>query len=85
MTGEGFYRNETVTIYWDSTGSTGRVLTTTSANAFGEISVNVSIPILRRVRTISSAREANRRFRHPAPTPSPVRQPVRVNLAFRSR
>ena len=44
MTGEGFYRNEAVTIYWDSTGSTGQVLTTTSANAFGEISVNVSIP-----------------------------------------
>jgi hypothetical protein len=44
VTGVGFHRGETVSIFWDSTGSTGTLLTTTTANDQGEINANVSIP-----------------------------------------
>jgi hypothetical protein len=44
VTGNGFHRGETVQVFWDATGSTGTLLTSTVANDAGEINVSVTIP-----------------------------------------
>lgn len=44
VTGEGYTANESVQIYFNSTGSTGTLLTTTTATASGTFSTTVTIP-----------------------------------------
>jgi hypothetical protein len=44
VTGRGYSPGERVQIYWDSTGSSGTLLTTVTADSLGEISATITTP-----------------------------------------